>query len=256
MARQPTDGVRMRILISIDDTDDADSKGTGEIAETIADGLARRHWATVGRVTRHQLLIHPDIAYTSHNSSMCFEADIAEEALADIIAWCAEKLAAESVEAADPGLAVVAVERLDDPDRLMAFGRSAKKRVIAKDEAYALAGELGVHLSEHGGTGIGVIGALAGAGLKLTGNDGRFKGRFRPRLDEQGVADVAQIKLEGVDAVRTLGGRVLGDEERVLVSDRCKAVLCDGMAVLMVKPCEDRSAAEWTLLDRKALKAF
>jgi hypothetical protein len=187
---------------------------------------------------------------------MCFEADIAEEALEGVIAWCAEKLAFESVEAADPGLAVVAVERLGDPERLMAFGRSAKQRVITKDEAYALAKDLGVHLSEHGGTGIGVIGALAGAGLKLTGNDGRFKGRFRPMLDERDVAPVAHIRREGVDVVRTLDGRILGDEERVLVSDRCKAVLCDGMAVLMVERSEAGSAAPWTLLDRKALRAF
>ncbi len=60
------------LLISIDDTDDADSEGTGEIAEIIADGLVGKELAAVGRVTRHQLLIHPDIAYSSHNSSMCF----------------------------------------------------------------------------------------------------------------------------------------------------------------------------------------
>ncbi len=49
----------MRILVSIDDTDDADSIGTGEIAEIIAAALAGRGLATVGRVTRHQLLVHP-----------------------------------------------------------------------------------------------------------------------------------------------------------------------------------------------------
>jgi hypothetical protein len=244
----------MRILISIDDTDDAVSKGTGEIAEILAAGLVSLELASVGRVTRHQLLIHPDIAYTSHNSSMCFEAEIAEDSLTDVIEWCAERLAAESVDAADPGLAVVVPGRLD-ADRLMAFGLEAKERVLTKDNAYSLAEELGVHLSEHGGTGIGVIGALAGAGLKLTGNDGRFKGKFRIVGDENGVTDVATIKTQGVDAVRTLENETIGDAERVVVGE-CKLILRDGIAVLMVKPSEDGAPAPWTIVDRKALRAF
>lgn len=246
----------MRVLISIDDTDDAYSKGTGEIAEIIAGELVSRGLATAGRVTRHQLLIHPDIDYTSHNSSMCFEAETTEVLLSQVIESCAERLVAESVEAADPGLAVVSVDKLTDPGRLMTFGREAKERVIAKDEAYTLAEELGVHLSEHGGTGLGVIGALAGAGLKLTGNDGRFKGKFRFPADEQGVAEVAQIKLQDVGAVRTLDGDELHDDERVVVNDECKLVLLDGMAVLMVQPSEGMSAAAWTVVDRRALRSF
>ena len=246
----------MRILVSIDDTDDAESKGTGEIAEIIAAELADEGLARVGRVTRHQLLVHPDIAYTSHNSSMCFDADIAEEALAEVIESCAATLTAESVAAADPGLAVVVPERLSEPERLMAYGRRAKEYVITKDEAYAVAHELGVHLSEHGGTGIGVIGALAGAGLKMTGNDGRFKGKFQLRADDDGVASVAQIKRQDIDDVRTLDGRVLGASERVVVGTECKLILRDGLAILMVEPSENGAAAPWTVVDRKALRAF
>jgi len=247
---------RMRILVSIDDTDDADSKGTGEIAEIIASALVTAGLATTGRVTRHQLLIHPDIAYTSHNSSMCFEADIAEDALDDVIALSAQTLAQESVAAADPGLAVVVPERLQDARLLTDFGLKAKEQVLTKDDAYSLAEELGVHLSEHGGTGIGVIGALAGAGLKMTGNDGRFKGKFRLNADEQRVADVAHIKHQDIDEVRTLENEALGDEERVVVGEHCKLILRDGMAILMVKPSEPGAAAPWTVVDRKALRSF
>jgi len=231
-------------------------KGTGEIAEIIADDLAASGLASVGRVTRHQLLIHPDIAYTSHNSAMCFEADILDERLEEVIDACAATLTAESVAAADPGLAVVVIERLAEPERLMDFGRQAKQRVISKDEAYELARELGVHLSEHGGTGIGVIGALAGAGLKLTGNDGRFKGKFRLRADEHGIASVAEIKHQDIDEVRTLDGVTLGDAERVAVGADCKLILRDGLAVLMVRPADEGSPAPWAVVDRKALRAF
>ncbi|MGE5230080.1 MAG: hypothetical protein ACM3MJ_10220 [Deltaproteobacteria bacterium] len=246
----------MDLLICIDDTDDMDSRGTGDVAELLAQGLAAEGMAACGRVTRHQLLVHPDIAYTSHNSSMCFPAQIDEEALDPVTSWCMETLASESVEAADPGLCVVALGRLSRPEGLVVYGREAKRRVIAKDEAYRVAGDLGVHLSEHGGTGIGVIGALAGAGLRLSGNDGRFKGKLAIPGDEDGVARVRDIREHGVDSVRTFDGDVLGDDEPVLVGLECKLVLLAGEAVLLVAPTNGSAAAPWAVVDRKALRSF
>jgi hypothetical protein len=244
------------ILVSIDDTDDMESRGTGEIAEILAQGLIDGGLATsCGRVTRHQLLIHPDIAYTSHNSSMCFPAEICEGSLEAVIAWCQRALAAESVAAADPGLCVVALDKLSEPDALVEYGRNAKQRVFAKDEAYQIAAGLGVHLSEHGGTGIGVIGALAGAGLRLSGNDGRFKGKFRIPSDE-GVARVADARRHGADVVRTLGGQPLADDQLLLVEEVCKLVLLGGEAVLLVAPTGNGGPAPWAVVDRKDLKAF
>ena len=246
----------MDLLICVDDTDDIDSRGTGDVAELLAEGLVDGGLARCGRVTRHQLLVHPDIAYTSHNSSMCFPAAIDDEALTTVTSWCMETLAEESVEAADPGLCIVALEKLSRPEELIAFGRAAKVRVIGKDEAYRCAGDLGAHLSEHGGTGIGVIGALAGAGLRLSGDDGRFKGKFRIPGDEDGAARVGDIRAHGVDSVRTFDGDVLGEEERVLVGPECKLVLLSGEAVLLVAPVSGAGAAPWAVVDRKALRSF
>ena len=246
----------MKILISIDDTDDIDSRGTGDVAELMAQGLTDSGLAECGRVTRHQLLVHPDIAYTSHNSAMCFPAEVDVDSLDAVTAWCEATLAAESVAAADPGLCVAAVETLAEPDVLVAYGRDAKERVFSKDEAYRIAGDQRVHLSEHGGTGIGVIGALAGAGLRLSGNDGRFKGKFAIPGDESGVARVRDIRGYGVESVRTLNGDVLGDEEPVLVGPECKLVLLAGEAVLLVVPTNRSAAAPWTVVDRKALRSY
>lgn len=246
----------MDLLICIDDTDDADSRGTGDIAELLAQGLADEGLAECGRVTRHQLLVHPDIAYTSHNSSMCFPAAADDDLLDAVTCWCMRTLAAESVAAADPGLCVVALERLSRPESLVAYGREAKRRVIAKDEAYRVAGDLGVHLSEHGGTGTGVIGALAGAGLRLSGDDGRFKGKLAIPGDQAGVARVRDIREHGVDSVRTFDGDVIGDDEPVLVGPECKLVLLAGEAVLLVAPTNASAAAPWAVVDRKALRSF
>jgi hypothetical protein len=248
--------VTMDLLICIDDTDDIDSRGTGEIAELLAGGLASRRLARCQRVTRHQLLVHPDIAYTSHNSAMCFPAQIRDEHLDGVTEWCQEALTAESAASSDPGLCIAPVEQLERPDELIAFGRDAKQRVLTKDEAYRVAKGLGVHLSEHGGTGIGVIGALAGAGLRLSGDDGRFKGKFRIHGDASGTARVAEILVQGVDSVSTPDGDELAVEERVFVGAECKLVLLGGRAVLLVAPTPPGSAAAWRVIERRALRGY
>lgn len=58
----------MQMLVSIDDTDNLESRGTGEIASLLAKLLEEREWGKAQVITRHQLLVHPDIPYTSHNS--------------------------------------------------------------------------------------------------------------------------------------------------------------------------------------------
>ncbi len=85
----------------------------------------------------------------------------------------------ESAPGSDPGLCVAAPALLTEAERLIAFGQAAKQQVLSKEAAYLLGDELGVHLSEHGGSGQGVVGALAGAGLRLGGNDGRLKGKLQ-----------------------------------------------------------------------------
>lgn len=251
----------MDVLISVDDTDDVDSRGTGEVADLLADGLVAAGLAAGrGGVTRHQLLIHPDIAYTSHNSAMCFPATIDDDGLEAVVAWCGRTLAAESEPAADPGLCVAAPSRIADRGALIGFGRAAKERVCRKDEAFAVAGRLGVHLSEHGGTGLGVIGALAGAGLRLSGSDGRFRGKTAIIADG-GVLPVGALKAYGADGVRAYVDGVpvrtaLDDDELVAVGDaQAKLVLLDGQAVLLVSPSRG-GPAPWELVRHTALRAF
>ena len=57
----------MRYLIGIDDTDNLESRGTGHRARQLAQFLI--DLAEPLRITRHQLLVVPEIPYTSHNSS-------------------------------------------------------------------------------------------------------------------------------------------------------------------------------------------
>ncbi|QWV94241.1 hypothetical protein KP004_03350 [Geomonas oryzisoli] len=247
----------MRIAISIDDTDNLESRGTGEIASLIADELQQRGWGTCSYITRHQLYVHPDIPYTSHNSAMCFFADVGEGWLEPVIEYVSEFLEKESAPGSDPGLCVAVPARMAARNELIGFGRRAKREVIGMDEAYDLAGRLGVHLSQHGGTGQGVIGALAGAGLRMSGNDGRLKGflEFGQPYRMLRVDELLQHPV--VDVVKSVTGEALKDEDLVVLGEKPKTVLLDGESVLLVGATQSPdSQARWQTLHRKQLKAY
>jgi hypothetical protein len=245
----------MKILVSIDDTDNIESRGTGEIAEFLAAGIIANGWGQCGPVTRHQLLIHPDIPYTSHNSSMCFTAEITEDMLNTVTNYCGSTLAGESTPDSDPGLCVLVPERLQQPEAIINYGYRTKTTVITKQEAYETAAAHDVHLSEHGGTGQGIIGALAGAGLRLGGNDGRFKGKFRiPSRD--GMATVKEICSSGIDVVQTMERQVLCESEAVYVGEWVKPVLMDEKTVLLVVPAAGISGSVWKACERKVFKDY
>ncbi|MEQ8200336.1 MAG: hypothetical protein ABRQ24_02820 [Syntrophomonadaceae bacterium] len=250
----------MKVLICIDDTDNIDIKrGTGQLASQLARDIEEKGWGRCEPVTRHQLLVHPDVPYTSHNSAMCFAADIEEEALDEVIAYGSSFLEKERAAGSDPGLCLVIPERLTNPGWLIAYGFSAKQEVLNKDYAYDVAREMGIYLSEHGGTGDGVVGALAGSGLRLSGNDGRFRGKLS--IAEPGQATtVREITARSyITRVRSKDdGRVLAEDELVEIGEVVKAVLIDREAVLMVRPLTvpgDRGAV-WRTCTKDELRCY
>lgn len=246
----------MLILVSIDDTDDLESKGTGELAQEIAAEIKKRGWGGTSGITRHQLYVHPDIPYTSHNSAMCFEADIQKKYFPEIIEYSSQFLARESAPASDPGLCVVDIEALYDRSAFISFGQRAKSEVITKDEAYKTAVAHGVHLSEHGGTGQGVIGALAGAGLRLGGNDGRFKGKIR--LQNAAATTMTARELMSctpIEEVHNIDGEQINPADVISIDSEIKTVLLGHRQVLLVRPAE-HTKARWTPATKQQLKRF
>ncbi len=259
-------------LICIDDTDDIGTKGTGEIAEEIMHLIvAKSALSSVNKqggnratwVTRHQLFVHPDIPYTSHNSAMCFELE-SDLTLDQIKQLCIVHLVAESAVVADPGLAIVDKHSLsaDDCQKLICFGVDAKQRVKSKHDAYQLAKTVNVDLSEHGGSGQGVIGALAGIGLRLSGNDGRLKGQVSVGLS----AAVPSVLLSvehitehcGLDGVMDVNGHMLEGHEQILLSGKVKAVFHRHLFLLLVHqvPEPQTGALQWCNALRQQLKKY
>ncbi|MEQ8175443.1 MAG: hypothetical protein ABRQ26_10305 [Syntrophomonadaceae bacterium] len=255
----------MRILISIDDTDQIKTEdmieviSTGKLARKLAETIRKKGWGICEPVTRHQLLVHPDVPYTSHNSAMCFVAEAEENRLSDIICFATDYLAKESAPGSDPGLCVAVIERLTRPGWLISFGYQAKNEVLNKDYAYEIAQELGVHLSEHGGTGDGIIGALAGAGLRLGGNDGRFQGKIKLKAEGE-IVTVDEICSHSViEIVKCIDdGQVLNKYEKVVLGDMVKAVMMDAKPVLLVNPIQNNAmlGANWQTCSKKQLKCY
>jgi hypothetical protein len=184
MTAGPGDTRGSQLLIGIDDTDNLGTRGTGHLAERLLLALRHAGFGSATGATRHQLLVDPQIPYTSHNSSMCIGWDGEPGVDAEAIAGVAGPfLETASAPGSDPGLAIAVAENWSDPrcrQELVDFGHRAKREVLNRSAAFALAALCGVSLSAHGGDGGGVIGALAAVGLHLSGDDGRF--RWMPGL--------------------------------------------------------------------------
>lgn len=228
----------MHCIISMDDTDNLETRGTGWLVEDACTRMRAMDWGDFSMISRHQLYVHPDIPYTSHNSSMVFAADL-RVAREEVVAFLGDFLRAESAPGSDPGLCVTGTLDAAARKRLVDFGRSAKNTVLTKDQAHDLAAALGIHLSEHGGTGGGVIGALAGVGLRLWGEDGRYRGWFHYAREGTEMTVGELCRHEAVDEVRTSGGAVVEAGGRVVLGDRVKTVRQGGKSVLLVHPAQN-----------------
>ncbi len=218
-----------KYLISFDDTDMIGSIGTGHVLQGFLDEMKLDY----DFISRHQLYVHEEIPYTSHNSSMCAKVStkIPE---ADLIRSAGEYLRIHSPNGADPGLCVMEIPHTGSKIELVSWGQRAKRSVLTKEEAYALSRTLGIHLSEHGGTGQGVIGALAAIGLRLTGNDGRIRGRRELAAGEWSVGEI--LKRTGFQRVVALGEGVLHEDESILTTEESvKAVLRGFSSTVMVE---------------------
>ena len=179
----------MRIYIGFDDTDTVDSdRGTGKLARWFEDKLPKtcRLWGVV----RQQLLLDDAIPYTTHNSSACAIVENSDSVtVEDLIPLAINHIEDHFIPGSDPGLCVASGNN-PTLSKLIHFGRICTARVVTQKEALQAA--LGCHLSGHGGTNDGIIGATAAVGLTAYGWGGRFIefGRLRDFHEKVFVSDL------------------------------------------------------------------
>ncbi len=240
----------MELLLGIDDTDVLGHKpGTGRLARELGAHLAREGLAELLGVVRQQLLVDPRIPYTSHNSPACLMlraraacSDGGARLLAAATAYVVERAAVGS----DPGVCLA--ERAAVGPEVEQFGARCAGSVVRKAEALDLAARSGLRLEELGGTGGGVIGALAAVGLTAGGDAGRFLDYAGGLRDVSGQITAAELRERGI-GVSCLGRNADWVPARACidVGDRLRPRLIGGRAVLLVEPTE----TGWRSFDRR-----
>jgi tRNA(Ile2) C34 agmatinyltransferase TiaS len=218
------------IYVGIDDTDTLESRGTGRLARDIATKLSTNY--PIFGVTRHQLFVHPDIPFTSHNSCAVVHVQAPPEAIDGIFSITKEMMLQDYIEGSDPGLAIATDSQITSA--AVAFGLDAKNIVVTQERARAVAKHSCIRFEGLGGTQGGVIGAIAGIGLASLKNDGRFllKGRNR---ELTGLRSIAELTSAGIDEVLTLQG-IRVEEGKVRVLKNATPSFVQGKAVLFVEP--------------------
>jgi len=236
----------MRYLIGIDDTDNLETRGTGHRVRQLAQFL--NGLAAPLAITRHQLLVVPEIPFTSHNSSACLvvEAEPAKEN--EILQASREFLLKESAPGSDAGLCLADWNCVTPCIR--AFGVRAKQVVLTQFEAEQTAIQDCVRLEGLTGTGGGIIGALAAVGLHHAGNDGRFL--WLPGLrDLKGRYPARELCTLGhIAAVQTISGDTLPPQTLVDVGEWVRPILRGGQAILLVEEKNN----EWYILAKDQIK--
>jgi hypothetical protein len=212
----------------------------------LAAHLESRQLLTATSVTRHQLLVHPDIPYTSHNSSACI-AGLSETASRAALAEAARGFLHDHFhDGANPGLCVCAAEAVPDP--LVVLGKRAQQEVLRLHEFDWILSTADLALWWGGETGQGRIGAASGLALRSTGEDGRFIA-LRGIRDLEGRLRTGDILARSaVESVEAEDGTALASTEVVDTRDWVRPSLCGGRAVLRVR----RDGGDWAPAERRS----
>jgi len=236
----------MRYLIGIDDTDNLESRGTGHRVRQLGDWLAENQLAAPLGITRHQLLVDPQIPYTSHNSSACLSVET--NTPDDVWEASREFLLRESAPGSDAGLTLAQWDAVNEC--VLSFAKRAKIVVLTMLEAEQTASQSQIRCEGLTGTHGGIIGALSAIGLHRAGNDGRFL--WLPGLRElKGKYQVSEIcKMGHVDRVCTLNNSEVHSKSIVDVGEWIRPVLRDGKATLYV----EENNHEWHIISKEHIK--
>ena len=221
----------MHYLLGIDDTDNLESRGTGHRVRQLADWLAENKLAAPLGITRHQLLVDPQIPYTSHNSSACLSVEAKN--VDDVWEAAREFLLRESAPGSDAGLTLAQWDSINKS--VLSFAKRAKLEVLTMPEAQQTASQSQIRCEGLTGTHGGIIGAVSAIGLHRAGNDGRFL--WLPGLRElKGKYPAHEIcSLGHIDRICTLKNLELDSKAIVDVGEWIRPVLRDGKATLYVE---------------------
>lgn len=238
----------MKVYFGFDDTDARNSLyGTGKLVRWFRQQLPQE-CECLG-VVRQQLLVCDDIPYTSHNSAACMIVEVPDPSMLDpMIADAVSHIERHAASGSDPGLCV-ATDQGAALGGIMAYGRFCTHGVSTQKEALEAARH--IHLSGHGGTHDGIIGAAAAVGLTLSGWAGRFieLGNLRGWPERTTVSELKNHGIETMSVDRD--ATVPAPNDIVITNGWLRPRLVGHRPVLFVRP---QGPAIWENIDRKRMK--
>jgi len=244
----------MRLLIGIDDTDNKESRGTGYNSRQLAAAIEAENLGKIRGITRHQLFVHPDIPYTSQNSSACLE--ISSNNYNEIKDFCRNFMLHIGAIGSDVGLCIVGKERVSE--EIIKWGVNAKSIVLKMDDAIEKAHRNEIYLEGLMGTRDGIIGALAAVGLRAGGNDGRFiwlNSKKNLRDIEHGIHTVEDlISQAGIDTIQTIEKDVVNANEKVYLNNWARPVLRNNNSVLLIEKTINNNNYDWKCATKEFVK--
>lgn len=245
----------MKLLIGIDDTDNKESRGTGYNSRQLAAAIESEKIGRVYGITRHQLYVHPEIPYTSQNSSACIDVN-SEIEIKTIIRFCRDFMLQIAAQGSDVGLCIAESENVSE--EIIQWGIDAKSVVLNMHNAAELANKRAIYLEGLTGTKVGIIGALAAVGLRTGGNDGRFiwlNSEKNLRDIENGIHMAEYlIKRSGIDVVQSVDNEYINTKDRVFLNEWVRPVLKQNKAVLLVEKSLNNNSYEWKCAAKELVK--
>lgn len=236
----------MILYVGFDDTDTLDcGRGTGKLARWFAEVVPEE--CKSRGVVRQQLLHHKSIPMTSHNSSLTVILEVPDRSYIDkMIILGTQHIKNYFEEGSDPGLCVVE-EGSAVLEVLANFGERCTYEKVTMEDAYNAVGK--AHLSGHGGTNMGVIGAAAGVGLTYRGDSGRFV----EYLDTRYLPD-----LTSVQCLSDRGIKVMSVNRHAEIPKPCDKVFNQGslrprlLFNNIIVPVISSGPGMWTTINEKA----
>ncbi len=226
--------LRNHIVIGIDDTDNLNSIGTGHLVRDLGVFLLENNIFETRIITRHQLFVHKDIPFTSHNSSASLTGQLLGN-IDDLSHFCEKFLTENAALGSDVGLCIINGS-IEFKNELVDWGVRAKSIILTEKDAYMLAQNAGIYLKGLTGRKTGVIGALAAVGLALSGNDGRVLWMKNLR-ETKGIFKVQDIReIIGIDVFMTENKFILNDNDEVELDNWNRPVIINNQTVLYVEP--------------------
>lgn len=242
----------MIIYIGIDDTDNKESRGTGFKSRQLGELIENEKMGRLIGITRHQLFVHPDIPYTSQNSSACIEVQCNE--LDQLISLCEEFIIKEAEIGSDAGLCIAHPSQLTKEHRK--FGWLAKREVLTQELVKKQVENQDIFLKGYTGTKGGIIGAFAGVALRSTGNDGRFVWLRGLRNLRSGIYSPWELsKMMDIDNIANYEGTVVKDTDYVFLGDWVRPILKNHKKTIVVEEVRNYEKYQWESVSKHFIRS-